>query len=93
MRSLYGMAADRGVSTMIVKMMRPQVGARKICEKLGFRREVLLADYVTDLAGESQDMIIMTCDLDALWDEIEPGHFAKCHFARDLTLVGAVTAG
>ncbi|MBN1580489.1 MAG: ABC transporter ATP-binding protein [Anaerolineae bacterium] len=25
-----------------------------------------------------------------VWEEVEPGHYAKCHFAKELTLVGAV---
>jgi peptide/nickel transport system ATP-binding protein len=24
------------------------------------------------------------------WEEVEPGHYAKCHFSKDLNLVGAV---
>jgi hypothetical protein len=54
-------------------MMRPQVGAQHIFRKLGFREELLIPDYVRDLKGETQDLIIMTCDIKDLWKELD--HF------------------
>ena len=56
---------------IIVKMMRPQVAAQKICRKLGFRDEVLIPDYVRDRDGTRQDMVLMRCDLESLWQELE----------------------
>jgi L-amino acid N-acyltransferase YncA len=70
-RELYGLAASARVEEIIVKMMRPQKAARSIFRKLGFREEVLLPDYVRDLDGKKQDMILMRCDLEALWQEME----------------------
>jgi ribosomal protein S18 acetylase RimI-like enzyme len=70
-RELYGLAASARVEEIIVKMMRPQKAARSIFRKLGFREEVLLPDYVRDLNGKKQDMILMRCDLEALWQEME----------------------
>ncbi len=52
-------------------MMRPQKAARSIFRKLGFRQEVVLPDYVKDLGGTKQDLILMRCDLEALWREME----------------------
>jgi L-amino acid N-acyltransferase YncA len=71
MRELYFLAAEKNVEKVVVKMMRPQVAARTICHRLGFREEYLLPDYVKDIAGETQDLIIMTCNLKDLWKEIE----------------------
>ena len=39
--------------------------------KLGFHEETVLPDYVRDLEGHKQDMILMRCDLQALWSELE----------------------
>jgi L-amino acid N-acyltransferase YncA len=70
-RELYRLAASAKVEEIIVKMMRPQKAARAIFEKLGFRREVVMPDYVKDLGGKKQDLILMRCDLEALWTEME----------------------
>lgn len=73
MRELYLFAMQRKVKKTVVKMMRPQTAARNICRKLGFREELMLPDYVVDQTGESQDLVIMTCNVEELWKEI--GHF------------------
>ena len=56
---------------IVVRMMRPQIAARSIFRKLGFHEETVLPDYVKDLEGHKQDMILMRCDLQALWNELE----------------------
>jgi hypothetical protein len=54
-------------------MMKPQIGALKICKKLGFHQESVIKNYVWDQAGEPQDLVIMTCDVKNMWKELE--HF------------------
>jgi L-amino acid N-acyltransferase YncA len=70
-RELFLLAASARVEEILVRMMRPQKAARSIFRKLGFRQEVVLPDYVQDQAGAKQDMILMRCDLEALWQEME----------------------
>jgi L-amino acid N-acyltransferase YncA len=70
-RELYGLAAGARVEEIIVKMMRPQKAARAIFRKLGFSEEVVLEDYVKDVHGERQDLILMRCDLENLWRKME----------------------
>jgi len=70
-RELYRLAASLDVEEIVVKMMRPQLGARKIFRRLGFRDEIVLPEYVRDLDGTRQDLVIMRCDLDAAWRELE----------------------
>jgi L-amino acid N-acyltransferase YncA len=70
-RELYSIATKAKVEEIIVKMMRPQVAARSIFRKLGFHEETLLPDYVKDVKGRKQDLILMRCDLEALWRELE----------------------
>jgi GNAT superfamily N-acetyltransferase len=72
-RELYFLAAARNVATIVAKMMRPQKGAQTIFHRLGFREEALLPDYVRDLTGRTQDLIIMICNLDDMWKEVD--HF------------------
>jgi GNAT superfamily N-acetyltransferase len=71
LRELYLIAMDHKVEKIVVKMMRPQIAARKICKKLGFREEVFLPAYVKDQEKKNQDLLIMTCNIDELWKEFE----------------------
>ncbi|UCG32521.1 MAG: GNAT family N-acetyltransferase [Phycisphaerales bacterium] len=70
-RELYDQAAKHKVEQIVTAMMRPQVGARNIALKLGFREEIIVPQHVKDRAGRIQDLILMRCDLEALWREIE----------------------
>ncbi|MCJ7610861.1 MAG: GNAT family N-acetyltransferase [Candidatus Aminicenantes bacterium] len=70
-RELYFIAIQNNVETIVARMMRPQVNAQKIFRKLGFREEMLLPDFVKDLEGAPQDMIIMTCSVKNLWKELD----------------------
>lgn len=73
MRELYFLAAQKKVEMLIVRMMRPQTAARSICHRLGFHEELLIPDYLRDLTGATQDMVVMTCDIQEFWKELE--HF------------------
>jgi ribosomal protein S18 acetylase RimI-like enzyme len=70
-RELYGLAAELQVEQILVSMMRPQTSARRIFRKLGFHEEVILPDYVKDRGGRTQDLIMMRCDLEAAWRDLE----------------------
>lgn len=70
-RELYGIAAGDKLEEIVVRFMRPQVGARKIFQKLGFREDASLAGYARDHDSHRQDLILMRCDLEALWQRIE----------------------
>jgi RimJ/RimL family protein N-acetyltransferase len=70
-RELYFQAFQKKVEVIVARMMRPQVGAQKIFRKLGFREESLLPDYVKDIEGVTQDLIIMTCNVKDLMKELD----------------------
>jgi L-amino acid N-acyltransferase YncA len=69
-RELYSIATDAKVEEIVVRIMRPQIAARSIFRKLGFQ-ETVLPDYVKDLDGHKQDLILMRCDLQALSSELD----------------------
>ncbi len=71
MREIYFLAAANKVEKLVAKMMRPQKSARAICHRLGFKEELVIPDYVKDLSGKSQDLVIMTCNLEELWSELD----------------------
>ncbi len=68
---LYMLAVQHKVEKVVAKMMRPQLAARKIFRKLGFREELFLPDYVRDQDNKEQDLVIMTCNTKDLWNELE----------------------
>jgi len=70
-RELYLLAVEHKVEKIVAKMLKPQIAARKICKKIGFREEVSLPAYVKDQDKKDQDLIIMTCNIDELWKEFE----------------------
>jgi len=80
-RELYLLAAAAKLEEIAVKMMRPQKAAQKIFQRLGFQEEMTLPSYVKDLKGRRQDMIIMRCDLKALWKKLE-NYFTETDWAR-----------
>ena len=71
MRELYAEAASQKVQEIVVRIMRPQKAAWSICRKLGFQEEVMLHDYLKDVSGHKQDLILMRCDLEELWQRME----------------------
>jgi acetyltransferase len=70
-RELYFIAVQNQIQMIVARMMRPQIGAQKIFRRLGFREETLLPDFVKDIKGGAQDLIVMTCDVKDLWRELD----------------------
>lgn len=70
-RELYYLALQHKLDRIVVRVMRPQSRAHRIMKRLGFREEFLIPEHVRDLDGAWQDLIIMRCNLDELWREME----------------------
>lgn len=70
-RELYLQATSKRVEELIAKVMRPQKAAVKVLERLGFKEEAVLPDYVRDIEGKKHDLIIMRCKLQSLLGELE----------------------
>ncbi len=70
-RALYDLAGPAGIEEIVVKMMASQTAALRIFRKLGFHDEVVLRDYVKDLKGTRQDLVLMRCRLEDLWQKYE----------------------
>lgn len=69
--ALYGLAATAQVEEIVVRMMRSQVAAVNIFQKLGFSEAVILRDYVKDSRGRKQDLIVMRCTIERLLRGLE----------------------
>ena len=70
-RELYLLAETRNVEEIVVKFMAPQIGALNICTQLGFHKDAEFHDYVRDITGAKQDLIVMRCKLSELWQKLE----------------------
>ncbi|MCP4548184.1 MAG: GNAT family N-acetyltransferase [bacterium] len=70
-RELFMLAMRKKVEEIVVQLMRPQMAAYSIVKGLGFKEEAVLKDYVRDLDGKKQDLIVMHCDMKTLWQEME----------------------
>lgn len=78
-QEIFREAHQRNVEKVIAKMAGPQISARKIFERLGFRVEATLPDYVKDSDGTLHPLIVMTCGLDEFSREMrdfyKPGNW------------------
>jgi L-amino acid N-acyltransferase YncA len=70
-RELFFLAAAHKVERIVARFLRPQEGAHRILHRLGFREEFTIPGQARDLEGHWQDVIIMRCNLDELWSEME----------------------
>ena len=70
-RELYLLAASKKVEEIIVKIMGPQEGVQNIFKRLGFHPEAVLHHYVKDISGAKQDLVVMRCDLEELWQKLD----------------------
>jgi RimJ/RimL family protein N-acetyltransferase len=61
---IFEVAKDMGLKKITAQMTTDQRGARAAFERIGFRPEALLADYVIDQEGRTHDMLIMSFDID-----------------------------
>lgn len=60
-----------GLDKIIFQAMDTQVGALKMMEALGFSKEAVLRDHVTDLRGRPHNLIITTNYVAELWRKME----------------------
>lgn len=68
---LYAIANRRKLEEIIVEMMGTQPGVQRIFERLGFRKEAEFKQFVKDVNGKKQDLVVMRCPLAILWDTLE----------------------
>ena len=70
-RELFYNAVRRGLGKIEAVAMEDQIGAIKSLERLGFKQEGLLKDYVLDMKGRKHNLIILTHNTDELWKRME----------------------
>ena len=60
---LFAQANEKGLQKIVARMATGQRGAIHVFEKLGFKPEALLADYVMARDGLTHDLIVMSYDV------------------------------
>jgi len=70
-RELFYTATRKGLSKIEALAMEDQIGAIKSLQRLGFKQEGLLRDYVLDMKGKKHNLIILTHSSDELWKKME----------------------
>ena len=70
-KELHTHALENGVEKLVVKIMKPQVGAIRMVRKLGFRKEGVLHGYVMDQSAHDQDLVILTCTMKDFWKDLK----------------------
>ena len=60
---IFCVARDLGLQRIMVRVASGQKSARRLFERLGFHVEALLADWVIDRQGRTQDLVLMSYDV------------------------------
>ena len=60
---VFSIAHDMGLQRIVVRVALAQSSARHLFERLGFHMEALLADWVIDRQGHTQDLVLMSYDV------------------------------
>ena len=63
---VFAIAQELGLQKIVARMASEQKGALQVFERLGFKAEALLADYVMDRQGRTHDLIVMSYDVTGL---------------------------
>jgi ribosomal protein S18 acetylase RimI-like enzyme len=66
-QELINIAENAGLDKIVVEVMDTQDTAKKAFERLGFKEEAKLTNYVKDLAGKRHDIAIMVHDITPMW--------------------------
>jgi RimJ/RimL family protein N-acetyltransferase len=70
-RELFYNAIRRGLIKIEALAMEDQIGAVKSLQRLGFKQEGILRDYVLDLKGKKHNLVILTHNTEELWRRME----------------------
>jgi RimJ/RimL family protein N-acetyltransferase len=71
MRELVAHAVEQRVLKLSATMMDIQKSAQRAFERIGFKKEAELKDFVTDINGKSHNLVIMVNDVSELWKKME----------------------
>jgi ribosomal protein S18 acetylase RimI-like enzyme len=65
---VFAMARARGLEKIWAQIPASQEAAQSVFQSLGFRTEALLADFVKNADGLTEDLVIMSYDAGEPWE-------------------------
>jgi len=68
---IFSLARGRGLRKIVAQMTPDQKGAMATFERLGFRPEALLQDFVVDHSGRTRDLVVMAFDVTGLTEHVD----------------------
>lgn len=68
---ILSLARGRGLRKIVAQMTPDQKGAMATFERLGFRPEALLQDFVVDRSGRTRDLVVMAFDVTGLTEHVD----------------------
>jgi RimJ/RimL family protein N-acetyltransferase len=68
---VFALARELGLRKIVAQMTVDQKGAIATFERLGFRAEALLSDFVIDRDGRTRDLMMMAYDVDGLTEHLD----------------------
>lgn len=71
MRELVSRAEEKGIVKLSAYMMTSQKSAQRAFERLGFKKEAELQDFVKDISGKTHNLVVMVNDVSDLWQKME----------------------
>jgi RimJ/RimL family protein N-acetyltransferase len=69
--AIVAIGRERGLRKIVAQMTTDQKGAQATFERLGFKPEALLQDFVVDHAGRTRDLVVMAYDVTGLTEFVE----------------------
>jgi RimJ/RimL family protein N-acetyltransferase len=68
---IFSIGRERGLRKIVVQMTPDQKGAIATFERLGFKPEALLQDFVVDRSARTRDLVVMTYDVTGLTEYVD----------------------
>lgn len=66
-QELINISENAGLEKIVVEVMDTQETAKKAFERLGFKEEAKLSNYVKDLSGKRHDIAILVHEITPMW--------------------------
>ncbi|MGH7322701.1 MAG: GNAT family N-acetyltransferase [Candidatus Rokuibacteriota bacterium] len=68
---IFSIGRDLGLRKIVAQMTPDPKGAIATFERLGFKPEALLQDFVIDRSGRPRDLVVMTYDVTGLTEHVD----------------------
>ncbi len=68
---IFSIGRDLGLRKIVAQMTPDQKGAIATFERLGFKPEALLQDFVVDRSGRPRDLVVMAYDVTGLTEQVD----------------------